>query len=165
MVIQLIHGFGLDQIPLSHLINNPLTLLHIPQIGRQARILTLAGAVIFDQLFKRRQLGSQLDGIIHGSRCNVFFFNNSFFAGPVGIRYRNIEFIVLVISSFRHEGSIFSVHFTGRQQYSRNINLHIVLDAGLQQAVYIYKVVVLFFNGRFARRIGRRFGVFALAQE
>ena len=52
-----------------------------------------------------------------------------------------------------------------RQKRSRNIDLHIILDAGLQTSFHIDIIVIGFFQARYARGIGGSLGAFVLAGQ
>ena len=113
------------QIPFFHLLQDPVTLLHIPKVGGYAGVAA-AGAVVRDQFFQFLELGAQLGGVIHGSGNDVFFFHQRFRIMNAGICHFNIELRQIRIN--RRKGPF----FPGRQKDARNINLHTILYTALQ---------------------------------
>ena len=149
---------------LLHFIQNTLALLDITQIGR--RITALAIIVIADQRFQRSQLLAQLGSIIHVSRLNIFFPDNGIRIRSAVIGHRNIKFRQFSIYRRKrmfYRIPIFIFACNRRNQRPRNLNLHIVLDTGLQQTLHVDKVVVCFRHAGHARRIPYGLGVFRLA--
>ena len=81
--------FRIKQAPLFHLVQDTLALLHIPQVGGQ--LGRIAGAVIRNQLFQRRQLGAQLGSVVHGTGSNILFLHQRFLIVPAGVGHLHIK--------------------------------------------------------------------------
>ena len=115
-------------------------------------------------------MGAQLGSIVHIACFYVFRLNNCICSGSsfnfnavyinIGIsiscysRVFRFRYIVLPVTALRF-----------RDQRPCNINLHIVLNTGLQHTVYIHKVIVFLADCRNTLRIGSSFAVLVLAEE